>query len=69
MNKIKIISYILLVASLLGIICGFFTSEYLTLALAIICIPLFILSFGLLNMAKPTKDEMEERVQEPFTGY
>jgi energy-converting hydrogenase A subunit I len=69
MNTIKTISYILLIASLFGIIIGFFTSEYVTLGLAIVCIPIFILSFGLLNMAKPKKDEMEERVEEPFTGY
>ena len=42
MDKIRIMGYIICVASLLGIIIGFFTSEYLTIALAIICIPFFI---------------------------
>ncbi|WP_413828419.1 DUF788 domain-containing protein [Methanobrevibacter sp. UBA46] len=69
MDKVRILGYIICVASLLGIIIGFFTSEYLTIALAIICIPLFIFSFGLINMAKPKKDEVKERVEEPFTGY
>ena len=36
---------------------------------AIIGIPLWVLSFGLLTMAKPRKEDEEERVKEPFTGY
>ena len=36
---------------------------------AIIGIPLWVLSFGLLTMAKPRAEDEEERVKEPFTGY
>ena len=69
MNNIKIISSIILILSLMGIIYGFFTTAYVTMALAIVCIPLFILSLGLLNMSEPKEDEKEERIKEPFTGY
>ena len=36
---------------------------------AIIGIPLWVLSLGLLTMAKPRAEDEEERVKEPFTGY
>ena len=38
-------------------------------AVAIFGIPLWILSLGLLTMAKPKPEDAEERVKEPFTGY
>lgn len=69
MNILKIVCGITLMISLIGIIYGFFTTAYITMALAIICIPLFILSLGLLNMSQPKEDEIEERLKEPFTGY
>lgn len=69
MNILKIVSGIVLILSLLGIIYGFFTTAYVTMALAIVCIPLFILSLGLLNMSQPKEDEVDERLKEPFTGY
>lgn len=69
MNILKIVCGITLIISLIGIIYGFFTTAYITMALAIICIPLFILSLGLLNMSQPKEDEIEERLKEPFTGY
>ena len=37
--------------------------------IAIFGIPLWVLSFGLLTMAKPRAEDEEERVKEPFTGY
>ena len=36
---------------------------------AIFGIPLWVLSLGLLTMAKPRPEDAEERVKEPFTGY
>ncbi|MDR2873995.1 MAG: DUF788 domain-containing protein [Methanobrevibacter sp.] len=42
---------------------------WIVYTIAIVFIPLFILSFGLITMAKPKKDEEEGRVQEPFIGY
>ena len=42
---------------------------WIVYAVAIFGIPLWILSLGLLTMAKPRPEDEEERVKEPFTGY
>ena len=42
---------------------------WIVYAVAIFGIPLWILSLGLLTMAKPEPEDEEERVKEPFTGY
>ena len=42
---------------------------WIVYAVAIFAIPLWILSLGLLTMAKPKPEDAEERVKEPFTGY
>ena len=42
---------------------------WIVYAVAIFGIPLWILSLGLLTMAKPKPEDKEERVKEPFTGY
>ena len=71
MNKLKVISLILLIISTVAILYAliFNPAEWIVITIAIVFIPFFILSFGLLTMAKPTKDEKEERIQEPFIGY
>ena len=42
---------------------------WIVYSVAIFGIPLWILSLGLLTMAKPKPEDAEERVKEPFTGY
>ena len=42
---------------------------WIVYAVAIFGIPLWVLSLGLLTMAKPKPEDVEERVKEPFTGY
>ena len=42
---------------------------WIVYAVAIFGIPLWILSLGLLTMAKPKPEDAEERIKEPFTGY
>ncbi len=71
MNKIKISSYILLIISILAILYAliFNPVDWIVYIIAIVCIPFFVLSLGLLTMSKPKKDEKEERVEEPFIGY
>ncbi|AMK15459.1 DUF788 domain-containing protein [Methanobrevibacter olleyae] len=71
MNKMKIASYIIFAVSLLAILYAliFNPADWIVFAIAIVCIPFLILSFGLLTMSKPIKDEEEERREEPFTGY
>lgn len=71
MNKMKIASYIIFAVSILAILYAliFNPADWIVFAIAIVCIPFLILSFGLLTMSKPIKDEEEERREEPFTGY
>ena len=44
-------------------------ASWIVYVIAIFGIPLWILGLGLLTMAKPRKDDKEERIKEPFTGY
>jgi energy-converting hydrogenase A subunit I len=61
---------IFVISTILILYCLIFNpADWITYSIAIVFIPLFILSFGLITMAKPKKDEEEERVQEPFIGY
>jgi energy-converting hydrogenase A subunit I len=43
--------------------------DWIIYTIAIIFIPLFILSLGFITMAKPKKEDEEERVKEPFIGF
>ncbi len=67
----KITCIILLALSTIAILaCLVINFEaWIVYAVAIFGIPLWILSFGLLTMAKPKPEDVEERVKEPFTGY
>ena len=67
----KIICIILLIISTLAILaCLVMNFEaWIVYLVAIIGIPLWVLSVGLLTMAKPRPEDAEERVKEPFTGY
>ena len=42
--------------------------DWIVYTVAIFGIPLWVLSLGLLTMAKPKPEDVEERVKEPFTG-
>jgi energy-converting hydrogenase A subunit I len=67
----KITCIILLVLSTLAILaCLVINFEaWIVYAVAIFGIPTWILALGLLTMAKPKPEDVEERVKEPFTGY
>lgn len=67
----KTICVILLALSTIAILFALFVSldDWVVYAIAIFGIPLWILSLGLLTMAKPEPEDAEERVKEPFTGY
>ncbi len=71
MDVQKILSIILLVITTLAIVYALIIdlADWIVYIIAILGIPLWILSFGLLTMAKPRKDDKEDRVKEPFTGY
>ena len=64
----KIISIILLAISTLAILI-FDMASWAVYVIAIFGIPFWVLGLGLLTMAKPRKDDKEERIKEPFTGY
>nr|WP_294998727.1 DUF788 domain-containing protein [uncultured Methanobrevibacter sp.] len=42
---------------------------WIVYTVSIFGIPAWVLSLGLLTMAKPKPEDAEERVKEPFTGY
>ncbi len=67
----KITCIILLVLSTLAILACLVINfdTWIVYTVAIFGIPLWILSLGLLTMAKPKPEDIEERVKEPFTGY
>ena len=67
----KIISIILLVFSTIAILACLVVNfdAWIVYTVAIFGIPTWILSLGLLTMAKPDPDDAEERIKEPFTGY
>lgn len=67
----KSLCIVLLVLSTIAILaCLVIELEaWIVYAVAIFGIPLWILSLGLITMAKPLPEDAEERVKEPFTGY
>ena len=67
----KTLCSILLIISTIAILaCLVINFEaWIVYLVAIIGIPLWVLSFGLLTMARPRAEDEEERVKEPFTGY
>lgn len=67
----KIISIILLAISTLAILAAliFDMASWAVYVIAIFGIPFWVLGLGLLTMAQPRKDDKEERIKEPFTGY
>ncbi|MDO5823353.1 DUF788 domain-containing protein [Methanobrevibacter sp.] len=71
MDGQKSLCIILLVLSTIAILaCLVINFEsWIVYTVAIFGIPVWVLSLGLLTMAKPRPEDVEERVKEPFTGY
>ena len=67
----KITCIILLALSTLAILACLIVEfeAWRVYSVAIFGIPVWVLSLGLLTMAKPKPEDVEERVKEPFTGY
>ena len=67
----KIVCILLLALSTIAILaCLIIDFEaWIVYTVAIFGIPLWVLSLGLLTMAKPKPEDAKERVKEPFTGY
>ena len=71
MDSQKLISIIVLVLSTIAILaCLVIDFEvWIVYTISIFGIPAWILSLGLLTMAKPKPEDVEGRLKEPFTGY
>ena len=71
MDKLKITSWILLILSLGSIVYALILNpaNWIVYAISLIGIPVAILSFGLIVMAKGSKEEEEDKRREPFIGY
>jgi len=71
MNKLKTTSWILLIISLATIVYAviFNPANWIVYAISLVSIPVSVLSFGLISMAKGSKEEEEDKRREPFIGY
>ena len=71
MDKKRTISSLILIISLASIIYAlvFNPAEWIVIGISILFIPLSILSFGLMIMARAKKEEEDDRRREPFIGY
>ncbi|MGC9516121.1 MAG: hypothetical protein ACP5C3_00315 [Methanomicrobiales archaeon] len=71
MKKLYIASYLMFFISLASIIYALIFSlpDWIVYGISIVFIPLAILSFGLISMAKIKEEEEDERRNEPFIGY
>jgi energy-converting hydrogenase A subunit I len=71
MDRKGIISSIVFIISIGSIIYAliFNPASWMVIGISIVSIPLSVLSFGLIIMARAKKDEEEDRRREPFIGY
>lgn len=71
MDKLKTTSWILLIISAVSILYAliFNPANWIVYAISLVAIPVSILSFGLISMAKGSKAEEEDKRREPFIGY
>jgi energy-converting hydrogenase A subunit I len=71
MDKLKIISWILFVVSIVSILYAliFNPESWIVYGIALVSIPVSVLSFGIVGMAKGNKEEEEGKRREPFIGY
>lgn len=71
MDRKSTISSLVFIISIVSIIYAliFNPAEWMVIGISILFIPLSILSFGLLIMARARKEEEEDRRREPFIGY
>ncbi len=71
MDRLKLYSWMILIISIGFIVYALIFNPvyWMVYAIAMIFIPLSILSFGLLVMARGSKEEEEAKRREPFIGY
>ncbi len=71
MDKIKSTSWLIFIISIALIIYAlvFNPVSWIVYTISLIFIPLFILSLGLISMARGRKEDEEAKRKEPFIGY
>ena len=71
MDRRSIVISLVFIISIASIVYAliFNPAEWMVIGISILFIPLSILSFGLLIMARARKEEEEDRRREPFIGY
>ena len=71
MDKLKAVSWFIFVISVASILYALIINppNWIVYAISIVFIPLSILYFGLLSMARGKKEEEEDKRKEPFIGY
>ncbi len=71
MDKIKGTGWIILIISAVAILYAliFNPAAWIVYAISLVFIPLFILSLGLVSMARGREEDDEDKTKEPFIGY
>ena len=71
MDKLKLVSWVLFIASIGSILYAliFNPASWIVYAIALVSLPVSVLSFGIVGMAKCNKDDEEGKRREPFIGY
>jgi energy-converting hydrogenase A subunit I len=71
MDKLKTTSWLIFIISVVSILYAliFNPASWIVYGISLLFIPLSILSFGLISMAKGKKEEEDDKRKEPFIGY
>ncbi len=71
MDKLKGTGLLMFIISLAAILYALIynPASWIVYTISLIFIPLFILSLGLISMAKGRKEDEEDKSKEPFIGY
>lgn len=71
MDRLKGTGLLIFVISLVAILYAliFNPASWIVYAISLVFIPLFILSLGIISMARGPKEDEEDKTKEPFIGY
>jgi energy-converting hydrogenase A subunit I len=71
MDKLKVTSWIIFIISVVAILYALILNPatWIVYTISLVFIPSFILSLGLISMARGKKEDEEGKTKEPFIGY
>lgn len=71
MDNLKSVSWLVFIISIASIMYAliFNPANWIVYAISLLFIPLSILSYGLLSMARGKKEDEDDKRKEPFIGY